>query len=426
MKLRFNIVVAALFVCFPSWAQTKSHKLTKGVQEPETAEWVKNYMDSLSAVRAHIDSCYYAAKDIRYSRLFTPLTFYHSPANHFLRLNQAGYSDSLECMLDKSLMFIYLNRPDLVISNESRLDVVGAPIPEGAPRKTEVDIVEEVAPKAIELEASPMKIYVAKPNFWTVRGDYYLQFLQNYVSDNWYKGGESNYSMLGSVTMQANYNNKQKVKWENKLEMRLGYQTSKGDTLHKYKTSDDLLRYTGKLGLQATRRWYYTLQVIGQTQFTRGLRSNDKFVYSDFMSPFKLNLSVGMDYSIDWLNHRLKGSTHIAPLALNWKYVDRSSLATRYGLEEGQHGLLDYGSEFTVDFTWQMAENLRWKTRLYGYTTYERAELEWENTFTFQFNKYISTNIFLYPRFDDGSKRSEGESYWQFKEYASVGFSYSF
>ena len=133
-----------------------------------------------------------------------------------------------------------------------------------------------------------------------------------------------------------------------------------------------------------------------------------------------------MDYSIDWLNHRLKGSTHIAPLALNWKYVDRSSLATRYGLEEGQHGLLDYGSEFTVDFTWQMAENLRWKTRLYGYTTYERAELEWENTFTFQFNKYISTNIFLYPRFDDGSKRSEGESYWQFKEYASVGFSYSF
>ena len=204
MKVRFNIVVAALFVCFPSWAQTKSHKLTKGVQEPETAEWVRNYMDSLSAVRAHIDCCYYAAKDIRYSPPFTPLTFYPPPANHFLRLNPAGCSASLDCTLDKSLLFIDLNRPDLVIGNESRLDVGCAPIPEGAPRKTEVDIVEEVAPKAIELEASPMKIYVAKPNFWTVRGDYYLQFLQNYVSDNWYKGGESNYSMLGSVRMQAN------------------------------------------------------------------------------------------------------------------------------------------------------------------------------------------------------------------------------
>ena len=232
--------------------------------------------------------------------------------------------------------------------------------------------------------------------------------------------------MLGSITLQANYNNKQKVKWDNKLEMRLGYQTSKGDTIHKYKTSEDLLRYTGKLGLQATKKWYYSFQLIAQTQFTKSLKSNDKFVYSDFMSPFKLNLSVGMDYSIDWLNHRLKGSAHIAPLAFNWQYVGRSTLVTRYGLEEGHHGMTDYGSEFTLDFTWAFADNIRWKTRLYGYTTYERAELEWENTLSFQFNKYISTNIFLYPRFDDGAKRQEGESYWQFKEYASVGFSYSF
>ena len=62
--------MAALLVCFSSWAQPKSHKHTKGVLEPETAEWVKNYVDSLSAARAHIDSSYYAAKDIRYSRLF--------------------------------------------------------------------------------------------------------------------------------------------------------------------------------------------------------------------------------------------------------------------------------------------------------------------------------------------------------------------
>ncbi len=395
--------------------------------ENEETELARNYLDSLEVSRLRVDSMQWKANDIRYSQLFTPLVFYHSPANRFLRMNPDGVpADSLDLALDKALMNVYLNRPDLVRNHESRLDVVGAPILEGAPRKSKLDIVEEVAPKPIEIEAAPANIYVKKPNFWTLKGDYYLQFLQNYVSDNWYKGGESNYSMLGSVTMQANYNNKQKVKWDNKLELRLGYQTSKGDTLHKYKTSEDLIRYTGKLGLQATKKWYYTLQVIAQTQFAKTLKSNDKFVYSDFMSPFKLNLSVGMDYTVDWFNHRLKGSTHIAPLAFNWKYVGRSSLSTRYGLEEGQHGMTDYGSEFTVDLTWQFADNIRWKTRLYGYTTYKRAELEWENTITFQFNKYISTNIFLYPRFDDGATRKEGDSYWQFKEFASVGFSYSF
>ena len=75
---------------------------------------------------------------------------------------------------------------------------------------------------------------------------------------------------------------------------------------------------------------------------------------------------------------------------------------------------------------WKFSDNIRWKTRLYGYTTYERAELEWENTFTFRFNKWISSNIFVYPRFDDARKRDDHHGYFQYKEYASLGFSYSF
>ena len=99
-------------------------------------------------------------------------------------------------------------------------------------------------------------VVVKKPNFWTFTGDYYLQFLQNYVSENWYKGGESNYSMVASAIIQANYNNKQKVKWDNKLELKLGFQTSKGDSIHRFKTSEDLIRYTSKFGLQASKKWY--------------------------------------------------------------------------------------------------------------------------------------------------------------------------
>lgn len=385
-------------------------------------------MDSLAATRAHIDSMKKESSDIRYSMLFTPLTFYHAPAERFLRLRPEGIvEDSLGQNLDEALMHVYLSRPDLVKQNETRLKKVGAPIvSETKPQKNHPDIVEHVAPAPVEPDAAPMNIYVKKPNFWTFGGDYYLQFLQNYVSSNWYKGGESNYSMLGSITMQANYNNKQKVKWDNKLELKLGYQTSRGDSVHKYKTSSDLIRYTSKLGLQATKKWYYTIQMIGQTQFTKGNKSNDTFVYSDFMSPFNLNLSVGMDYNVDWFNHKLKGSAHLAPLAFNWKYVGREALVTRYGIDEGKHGKTDYGSECTFDLNWVIAENVRWKTRLFGYTTYKRAEVEWENTITFQFNRYISTNIFVYPRFDDGVARKDDQSYWQFKEYASVGFSYSF
>ena len=73
--------------------------------------------------------------------------------------------------------------------------------------------------------------------------------------------------MLALVTMNAKYDNKDKVQWENKLEMRLGCQTSKTDEIHKFKTNDDLLRFTTKIGYKAAKRWYYTLQVQAYTQF---------------------------------------------------------------------------------------------------------------------------------------------------------------
>jgi hypothetical protein len=52
--------------------------------------------------------------------------------------------------------------------------------------------------------------------------------------------------------------------------------------------------------------------------------------------------------------------------------------------------------------------------------------VEWENTFTFQFNKFISSKLFVYPRFDDGGTRDEKHGYLQMREFVSIGFSYSF
>ena len=318
MKIKFGLLVLAfLSALTPVSAQRKVKKVEVEKVPQKTVADI--YADSLMKTRQRIDSMKMDSKDSRYAQLFTPLTFYHGPAARMLRLKpQDGVEDSLGTMLDQTLMEVYLTRPDLVRDTETHLKEVGAPLAtQSKPKKNHPDIVEQVAPKAIEVDAAPMDIIITRPNFWTIGGDYYLQFLQNYVSDNWYKGGESNYSVLGRVTMFANYNNKQKVKWENKVEMRLGYQTSKGDTVHTLKTSDDMIRYTGKLGLQASKKWYYTIQVVGQTQFTHGYKNNDKKVYSDFFSPFNLNLSVGMDYNVDWFNHRLKGSAHLAPLALH-------------------------------------------------------------------------------------------------------------
>jgi hypothetical protein len=52
--------------------------------------------------------------------------------------------------------------------------------------------------------------------------------------------------------------------------------------------------------------------------------------------------------------------------------------------------------------------------------------IEWENQFELKVTKYISANLFLYPRFDDSNARDDKMGYFQFQEWSSIGLTYSF
>lgn len=423
--IRLLSVMILATVCLTSNAQSRSRwkKL-----KPESELLVKQYVDSLAYFKLRQDTLddEFVMVDGRYSRLFVPTTFYNKIARRKMSIDDND-TLSLESNIDEALLRIYLNKPWLVQYSEKALKLNDKHISD-EPRvvKVQPDIVEQVAPEVEEPDVVPTQILVHRPNFWTFSGEYNLQFMQNYFSSNWYKGGESNYSVLGNVILQYNYNNKQKVKWENKLEMKLGYQTSKGDTVHSLKTSQDLLRYTTKLGLQATKRWYYTIQSIATTQFMRSYSTNSHWIKSDMFSPLNINTSIGMDYNVEWLGKTLTGSIHLAPFAYNFKYVGREALVKNYGIDEGHHELHDIGSEVSADLNWKLSDVIKWRARIYGYTTYHRSEIELENTITLKINKYLASTIFIYPRFDDSTKRDSHHGYWQFKEYCSLGFSYSF
>ncbi len=430
MKYRYILFIVALtLLSVDVSAQRKGRKV-----KPDTALIVKNYMDSLALLRKQLDSVQQVnlllrkeSSDGRYYRLFAPTTFYHSGAQKAFSFVPKG-GDDVTNAVDAALLSLYMRRPDLVKNNETNLMNAGLlrnDVNEEV--KPHVELAEKVAsvPEVPE-EVAPVAVVVEKPNFWKFKFDGSMQFLQNYVSDNWHKGGESNYSAVASTVFELNYNDQERVLFDNKLEMKLGFQTSRSDTVHKFKPNNDLLRYTGKLGLQAHKKWYYTLQLLAYTQFTRGLKANDKNVYSDFMSPFDLNVGIGMEYKVEALNKRLTGTLNFLPMAYNFRYVDRLALATKYGLDEGKHTLHDFGSQLTVDLTWKMAEQISWKTRLYGFTSYKRGLIEWENLITLKVSKYISANLFLYPRFDDSGSRDDDMGYFQFQEYSSLGLSYTF
>lgn len=423
-----------------------TNKRIRHISEPVIEKSiVSRYTDSLRLYKSHQDSILKEEMSLRDSlpyqpvtkanprffRLFSPLYFYPELARRQFSFSPDEIYKSKDMrIIDRTLMNVYIQHPEFVkgVSDSYGLDATSALA--GVDKKIETVPTEGavVTPKAEEKGFKPIELVIRKPNFWHLSGDFFFQTMQNYYSKNWYQGGESNYSLIGRTTLRANYNNKQKIKWDNTLEMQLGFQTNKSDTVHSVKTSTDLLRYTGKFGVQATKKWYYTLQLVASSQFMRSYASNSNKVNSDFLSPLNVNISIGMDYNMSWFKNKLTGSIHLAPLAFDYKYVDRVNLAPKNGIDEGRHSKCNYGSTLTFNGKWVITDNIIWNTRLYGFTSYKFTDVQWENTFNLKISKLISMSIYVYPRFEDSNIKRKDESlgYFQLKEYTSVGLTYSF
>ena len=435
--VRWGVALALTLVAFTATAQTAKRKHTTHTET--TSHLYLKYLGLLDDLKNRYAKWDYNGRDTLsnpyYFPLFSSPTFYSSSVSRAMGLSPAGSSrtlgatDSLLLAASDALNYVYTYAPWLIAHNEDDLGTEPKAVQETKKDiRPEANLTEKAGanrPDVIETdEFGEWRIVARKPNFWSFKTNVTLQISQNHTSDNWYKGGESNNSWLAQVNFEANYNNKQKVVLNNILETKIGFRSIKDNQYHKFLSNADLLRLTNKLGLQASKHWYYTFQLQSWTQFYPGYKSGDDYVYSDFMSPFESLFSIGMDYKLSVKNFTL--SAAISPLAYDLKYVDRKYLATAFGIDQDKHVKTSFGSNITIRYTWNIIKNLSWSGRIYYYSDYKRVQLEWENTFKAQFNKYLSTQLFLYPRFDDGVARQPDKSYFQFQELLSFGLNVSF
>ena len=300
----------------------------------------------------------------------------------------------------------------------------------------EVKLADKVEQEAIQIDVEPVEPEVKKPNFWTFKGNGGLQFTQSYFSKNWYQGGENNYAFLGLLTLDANYNNQRRVQLDNKLEAQLGFQTSETAET-KFRPTSNLLRLTSNLGIKAVGNWNYAAQLQLQTQPYMSYDGKTANVTGDFVSPLYVRASIGMDFKIK--KPKFEGTLKLAPLSYVITYVERQSLIGRYGIHEGHHSKHEWGPNIEFRFKYNIIKNVSWESRLYWFTNFNLTRIENENIINFTINKYLSTKLFLYPRYEDSkyynvkynedgslADDSARESHWMFKEFFSLGLNYDF
>ena len=380
-----------------------------------------------------------AAAIPEFYRLLGPATYYQSATDPLFSLERSDsdFSQHPQAAIDAQLALFYLQHPELVSHHEQQFAGLSSPTvvlpePDAADVTEDIgDVMEALISDELDLheEIDDIGLEVEKPNFWTTSASFSLQFTQNYFSENWYQGGNNTQTMLAALTAEANYNDEQKVTWENKLTMKLGFVTSPSDSCHTLLTNNDKLNLYSKLGIQAHKSWYYTLSLEANTQFLAGYNANDPAKYSAFISPLDVYVSLGMDYKPTFANGNTL-SVALLPLSYKFRYIgdDDENIHSNYSLvgKDTQH---DFGSKIELNAKVTLATNLTWTLRSYFYTAYDYVEAEFENTFAYAFNKYLSTQVYTLWRFDDSRSRDYWDDtlgYFQFKEYFTFGLAYSF
>lgn len=258
---------------------------------------------------------------------------------------------------------------------------------------------------------------------WRKGASVMLQMTQNYVSPNWYQGGNTSFAMLGIAQGYINYQS-DKFTWQNTGEWRGGFSTISGDTCHKVNTTEDYFRLYTKAGYEIYKEMHTILSAEYMMNLLPTYCENSYNLKTAFASPIRLNLAVGLDF------RPVQGlSVVINPLAYKMVYVGDTIYTNPndFGVEKGKNILNEAGSSVRVDYLWKPVREFLLDTRFYMYTNYSRVEIDLEVNANFIINRFLSARVTLHPRYDntiilEGDEKAKV----QFKEFLSIGFSHQF
>ena len=263
------------------------------------------------------------------------------------------------------------------------------------------------------------------PSPWFHKASALAQFSQNYVSPNWYQGGNSNLSVLGILSGQLNYDNKKSIQWENNAEWRMGFNTVTGDSLRSLSTNDDVLKINSKLGIKADGNWFYSGSVDFSTQFFNSYKGvNSPVMKASFLTPVRLNVGFGFDYKYKKLL-----SLMISPVAFKYIYMnDNEGIDPNlFGIKTGENSLSEVGSSLKAVLSYAPVREIQIDSNMSFYTNYKKVEIDWELVCNLTINRFLSTRISFNPRYDNTVIEKVGEkAKLQFKQFMSVGFSHKF
>lgn len=285
-----------------------------------------------------------------------------------------------------------------------------------------------------------------KDTSWKKGGVGSLSF--NQVSfTNWAAGGDNAISGTAFLTLFANYS-KNKLSWDNQLEMVYGMSKIGNTTARK---NEDKIDLNSKLGYKSDgSTFYYTFLFNFKSQFANGYsKLSDSIPVSKFAAPAYLLYSLGIDYKTD------NGfSFYLSPVTGKTLIVNDPRIADAgiYGneaLKTDANGITSPGKKIfnqlgpylRSTYNHDIFTNVNLITKLELFSNYlknpQNIAVNWEVMCTMKVNKFLSAFISTHLIYDDlisvpiikelhGVKVESLGKKIQFKQALGLGLSYKF
>jgi len=270
-----------------------------------------------------------------------------------------------------------------------------------------------------------------KRRYWTYSGNHSIKFSQYSFSDNWYKGGMNHLNLLNTNKTDFNYS-KNKFQNNNTVEWRLNLFTNSNDTIRHYRIGEDLIRTYSNFGIQAIKNWYYSTNIEIRTQLLKNFTENAEKPISAALSPVTITAGIlGMRYQMNKAYPNVKSrnvnfTADISPLSIKYLAAFNKDIdPKRFGIQEGDRHQTTFGSTINSNLIYNINKNVKFTSRFQYFTNYESVQIESENKLDMTINRYFSTTLFLFIRFDDNRVPHEKWGYFQYSELLSFGFNYN-
>ncbi len=265
----------------------------------------------------------------------------------------------------------------------------------------------------------------SKISYWKFSGSGKMDVAQMWA-DNWAKGAQNNITGLCILAGNAKYK-KKKVLWTSDLTYHYGFIKAGEKPLRK---NEDKIKISSNFNFYAAKNLYYSFSVTTQTQLFEGYKyeKDTSYLVSDWSAPLYHTMAIGLNY------YPVKQlSVFFSPITGRITYVKDTSVINQrhYGIDGDKKFKSEPGIILKSHLNWNISKNISIVSKLDIFSSYKDIKtqnIEWETSFTFKFNNYISTRLHTNLIYDPDVriKDDNGKSFTpvQFKEIISIGFFY--